>query len=205
MSTRWRQRSRPSPTPSTSFRGSRTNGATRSISTRSRDPMGAVPAASRGLACSTATSGLTCERPSPAPSSLRFCPSTTTASLPSTANSSAGSTPASARRERKYHFRHGRVTMYAITGITGKVGGELARRLLAAGALVRAVVRDEAKGAEWAARGCDVALAEMERSEELAAAFAGADGVFILPPSEFDPQPGYPEARTIIDAVTTAL
>src|SRR4030095_69169 len=33
----------------------------------------------------------------------------------------------------------------------------------------------------------------------------GADGVFILPPSEFDPDPGYPEARTIIEAVTTAL
>ncbi len=95
--------------------------------------------------------------------------------------------------------------MYAITGITGKVGGELARRLLAAGAPVRAVVRDKAKGAAWAARGCDMALAEMANPEQLAAAFAGADGVFILPPSEFDPEPGYPEARVVIGAVTTAL
>jgi uncharacterized protein YbjT (DUF2867 family) len=95
--------------------------------------------------------------------------------------------------------------MYAITGITGKVGGELARRLLAAGAPVRAVVRDEAKGAAWAARGCDVALAEMGNPAQLAAAFAGADGVFILPPSEFDPEPGYPAARAVIDAVTTAI
>lgn len=94
--------------------------------------------------------------------------------------------------------------MYAITGITGKVGGELAS-LLATRAPVRAVVRDEAKGAAWAARGCEVAFAEMENSEQLAAAFVGADGVFILPPPEFDPEPGYPEARGVIDAVTTAL
>jgi uncharacterized protein YbjT (DUF2867 family) len=95
--------------------------------------------------------------------------------------------------------------MYAITGITGKVGGEVARHLLAAGAPVRAVVRDAAKGATWAARGCDVALAAMENAEQLAAAFAGADGVFILPPSEFDPEAGYPEARAVIDALTKAL
>ncbi|NEK55948.1 NmrA family NAD(P)-binding protein, partial [Rhizobium leguminosarum] len=32
--------------------------------------------------------------------------------------------------------------MFAITGITGKVGGAVARQLLAAGQPVRAVVRD---------------------------------------------------------------
>jgi uncharacterized protein YbjT (DUF2867 family) len=95
--------------------------------------------------------------------------------------------------------------MYAITGITGKVGGELAHRLLAAGAPVRAVVRDETKGEVWASRGCDVALATMESSAQLTAAFDGANGVFILPPSDFDPEPGYPEARAVIDAVTVAL
>jgi uncharacterized protein YbjT (DUF2867 family) len=39
--------------------------------------------------------------------------------------------------------------VYAITGITGKVGGELARTLLAAGQAVRAIVRDAKKGEEW--------------------------------------------------------
>jgi uncharacterized protein YbjT (DUF2867 family) len=95
--------------------------------------------------------------------------------------------------------------MYAITGITGKVGGELARRLLSAGRPVRAVVRDAAKGTAWAARGCDLALAEMDDAAQLAAAFAGAEGVFLLPPSEFDPEPGYPEARRVIEAVAAAL
>jgi uncharacterized protein YbjT (DUF2867 family) len=95
--------------------------------------------------------------------------------------------------------------MYAITGITGKVGGELARNLLAVGEPVRAVVRNAIKGASWTAQGCDVALASMEDAAQLTAAFAETDGVFILPPSEFDPVPGYPEARRVIDAVAAAL
>jgi uncharacterized protein YbjT (DUF2867 family) len=95
--------------------------------------------------------------------------------------------------------------MYAITGITGKVGGEVARYLLANGQSVRAVLRDRAKAADWAAKGCDVAIAAMENAEQLAAAFSGTEGVFILPPSDFDPEPGYPEAKRVIDQVTRAL
>jgi NAD(P)H dehydrogenase (quinone) len=95
--------------------------------------------------------------------------------------------------------------MYAITGITGKVGGALARALLADGQPVRAVVRAADKGHTWAERGCEVALAEMKDAASLTAAFKGAAGVFILPPSEFDPSPGFPEARAVIDAVKAAL
>jgi NAD(P)H dehydrogenase (quinone) len=95
--------------------------------------------------------------------------------------------------------------MYAITGITGKVGGALAKTLLAADQPVRAVVRDAAKGQAWATLGCEVALAEMDDATSLAAAFKGADAVFILPPSEFDPTPGFPEALSVIDAVKTAI
>jgi len=95
--------------------------------------------------------------------------------------------------------------MYAITGITGKVGGALARTLLAAGQPVRAVVRDATRGQSWAERGCEVALANMDDATTLSAAFAGADGVFVLPPSEFDPAPSFPEARAVIDAVKTAI
>ncbi|MBA1143545.1 NmrA family NAD(P)-binding protein [Mesorhizobium neociceri] len=95
--------------------------------------------------------------------------------------------------------------MYAITGITGKVGGVLARSLLAKGLPVRAVLRDAAKTNEWRDRGCDIALAEMDDAASLTSAFSGAAGVFILPPSEFDPEPGFPEARRVIAAVTAAL
>jgi uncharacterized protein YbjT (DUF2867 family) len=95
--------------------------------------------------------------------------------------------------------------MYAITGITGQVGGALANALLAQHAAVRAVVRDAGKARAWTARGCELALARMDDAASLAEAFRGAQGVFILPPPEFDPAPGFPEARAVIDAVKTAL
>jgi len=95
--------------------------------------------------------------------------------------------------------------MYAITGITGKVGGALAASLLADGQPVRAVLRDQRKGSDWAARGCEVAIALMEDADQLAAAFTGVEAVFILPPSEFDPEPGFPEARRVIAALESAL
>ena len=95
--------------------------------------------------------------------------------------------------------------MYAITGITGKVGGALADALLEAGLPVRAVVRDVAKGEGWRARGCEIAIAEMEDAGAFTKAFTGAEAAFILPPSEFDPEPGYPEARRVIGVVRAAL
>ncbi|ARP81363.1 NmrA family transcriptional regulator [Bordetella genomosp. 8] len=95
--------------------------------------------------------------------------------------------------------------MYAITGITGQVGGALARELLASGQPVRAVVRDAGRAASWAAQGCEIAVAQMDDAEALARAFRGTQGVFILLPPAFDPQPGFPAARRIIEAVSTAL
>jgi NAD(P)H dehydrogenase (quinone) len=97
------------------------------------------------------------------------------------------------------------LTMYAITGITGQVGGVLARTLLEAGQPVRAVIRNAAKNEPWASKGCEIAVADMQDAKALAEAFKGADGVFILPPSEFDPSPGFPEAVAVIGAVKTAL
>lgn len=95
--------------------------------------------------------------------------------------------------------------MYVITGITGKVGGALARNLIKASQPVRAVIRDAGKAAFWADQGCEVVFAQMDDAHALTEAFRGATGVFILPPPGFDPQPGFPEARAVIAAVSQAL
>jgi len=95
--------------------------------------------------------------------------------------------------------------MFAITGITGNVGGELARALLAARRPVRAVVRDARKGAEWAGYGCEVAIADIEDVAALTDAFEGAEGVFVLVPPSFDPMPGFPEARRTAATLKAAL
>ena len=63
--------------------------------------------------------------------------------------------------------------MYAITGITGKVGGAVARTLLAAGQSVRAVVRDVARARSWVERGCEVVTAEMDDAASLYRRFRG--------------------------------
>jgi uncharacterized protein YbjT (DUF2867 family) len=95
--------------------------------------------------------------------------------------------------------------MFAVTGITGQVGGVVARVLLAAGLDVRGVVRDPVKGGDWANQGCEVAIAEMNDAVALARAFDGADAVFILLPPNFDPAPGFPESKAAIDALSAAL
>ncbi len=95
--------------------------------------------------------------------------------------------------------------MFAITGITGQVGGVVARTLLATAKNVRAVVRDAAKGETWARLGCEVSLASMDDPDALQAAFAGATGVFVLLPPNFDPSPGFPETRRIIAGLRKAL
>ncbi|QIE23954.1 NAD(P)H azoreductase [Caballeronia sp. SBC1] len=95
--------------------------------------------------------------------------------------------------------------MFAVTGITGQVGGVVARLLLAAGHDVRAVVRDAAKGEVWAKQGCEVALADVNDQQALQHAFEGTEGVFVLLPPTFDPTPGFPEARKTIATLRAAL
>jgi NAD(P)H dehydrogenase (quinone) len=95
--------------------------------------------------------------------------------------------------------------MFAITGITGNVGGDVARTLLAAKQPVRAVVRDLRKGADWVERGCTLAPADIADTSALAAAFQGVKGVFVLVPPNFDPAPGFPEAQATADTLRAAL
>jgi len=95
--------------------------------------------------------------------------------------------------------------MYAITGITGQVGGAAARSLLAADQSVRAVVRDRGKGAVWAQLGCELAVADLADTAALVRAFQGAEGVFVLLPPVFDPRPGFPEAAALIESLHGAL
>jgi uncharacterized protein YbjT (DUF2867 family) len=95
--------------------------------------------------------------------------------------------------------------MFAITGITGKVGGEAAHRLLDAHLAVRAVVRDATKSDAWVKRGCEAAVADIGDAQALARAFLGAEGVFILIPPIFDPSPEFPEVRAIVAALKAAL
>ena len=95
--------------------------------------------------------------------------------------------------------------MFAVTGVTGKVGAAVARSLLAADQPVRAVIRDRSKSAPWARLGCDIAIADLEDTGALTTAFDGTAGVFAMLPPVFDPSPGFPESTPLINSLSDAL
>ena len=95
--------------------------------------------------------------------------------------------------------------MFAVTGVTGKVGGTVAANLLAHGHKVRAVVRNVEKGRAWAAQGCEVAVAGVEDAVGLIKAFDGAEGVFLMTPPNYDPEPGFPETHKAAAAIRHAI
>jgi len=95
--------------------------------------------------------------------------------------------------------------MFAITGITGQVGGEVARNLLAAHQTVRGVARDVSKCKAWVERGCHLVSADINDAAALTAAFKGVDGAFVLVPPNFDPSPDFSEARTLAATLSSAF
>ena len=95
--------------------------------------------------------------------------------------------------------------MFAIIGVTGKVGGAVARSLLAQGHKVRAVVRDAEKGRSWSAQGCDIGIASLEDAASLPKAFHGAEGVFLMTPPNYDPEPGFPQTHKAAAAIRHAI
>jgi NAD(P)H dehydrogenase (quinone) len=95
--------------------------------------------------------------------------------------------------------------MVAVTGITGKVGGRVARGLLAQGQTVRAIVRSRAKGDEWAGLGCEVFVASIDDAAAMTEAFRGVDAVFLMTPPNYDPKPGFPDTQKNSAAISTAI
>ncbi|HMD39351.1 MAG TPA: NmrA family NAD(P)-binding protein [Candidatus Acidoferrum sp.] len=96
--------------------------------------------------------------------------------------------------------------MFVINGITGKVGGRVADILLEAGLPVRALVRSVDKGASWKARGCEIALVpDAADAQSLAQAFAGATGVFLMNPPNYDSERDFPDIQRSAKASAEAI
>lgn len=74
--------------------------------------------------------------------------------------------------------------MFVITGATGKVGGGIAERLLAAGKKVKAIARSKDKLAALGAKGAEIAVGDAADAVFLAKTFAGAEQVFLMIPPD---------------------
>jgi NAD(P)H dehydrogenase (quinone) len=95
--------------------------------------------------------------------------------------------------------------MFTIIGITGRVGGATAEALLAAGKKVRGIVRDKAMAAHWAKQGVELVQGDLDDIAALTEALHGSDGVFVMVPPYFAPAPGYPETKSIVAHIRSAL
>ena len=95
--------------------------------------------------------------------------------------------------------------MFAIMGITGRVGGAAAKALLEQGKSVRAIVRDAEKAKTWADRGAEIVVADSGDAGALKSAFTNIEGVFVMIPPYFTPEKDFPEARAVVAALRHAL
>jgi uncharacterized protein YbjT (DUF2867 family) len=95
--------------------------------------------------------------------------------------------------------------MFLVMGITGQVGGATARHLLAQGKEVRALVRDRAKAARWAAQGVDLVDGDWNDAGAIARALDGVDGAFVMLPTVWAPSPDFKEAKGVIANYAKAL
>lgn len=99
------------------------------------------------------------------------------------------------------HTRGG--IMFAVMGITGNVGGAVAKRLLEQGKQVRGIARDVAKAQAWKDRGVELVVADYDNN--LIAAFRDVEGVFAMIPPNLTPEPGFPDSVARIAAIKKAV
>jgi uncharacterized protein YbjT (DUF2867 family) len=74
---------------------------------------------------------------------------------------------------------------FVVAGVSGNTGSVVAETLLARHESVRVVVRGASGAAPWAARGAEVAIADLEDASALTRALRGARGAYLLIPPSF--------------------
>lgn len=98
-----------------------------------------------------------------------------------------------------------RVTTVAVVGATGKVGHELAARLLARGVPVRALGRNQEKLAELASRGAEPLSPDVHDVKALAEAFRGVPALFAMIPPNYGHAEPREDQGQVADAIAAGL
>jgi uncharacterized protein YbjT (DUF2867 family) len=94
--------------------------------------------------------------------------------------------------------------MYAIAGVTGHTGRVVAETLQAKEQPVRAIVRDEARGASWKGRGAEVAVASVDDEAALTRALSGVNGAYVLLPPDAVTTDFFGSRARMVDAIARA-
>lgn len=95
--------------------------------------------------------------------------------------------------------------LVAIIGASGKVGLTTSRALRQSGVPVRAILRDASKAAQLTDIGCEIAMADVQNTDEVAKAIGDADAVqVIVPPAPQAPDTAL-QMRQAIESLAWAL
>ncbi|NTF46427.1 NAD(P)H-binding protein [Rhizobium rhizogenes] len=95
--------------------------------------------------------------------------------------------------------------MHVILGATGKIGRTTVAALRKAGAPVRAVLRDPAQAPAFLDLGCEIAIADLNDRQALAAAMSGARSVQVICPVDIRAEPAHSRIQGLIDSLAEAL
>jgi len=95
--------------------------------------------------------------------------------------------------------------MYAVTGVTGNTGSEVARALLERGKKVRVLVRSAEKGREWAERGAEVREVDLADPRSVADALYGAAAAYLLNPPDLSAVDFLGAQQRLTDAIAEGV
>jgi uncharacterized protein YbjT (DUF2867 family) len=90
---------------------------------------------------------------------------------------------------------------YVVAGATGRVGSVVAEELLDRHQAVTVIVRDRARGLEWAKRGAELAVGSLDNRSFVASVVHDAAGFFTLLPENVAPDDFHGARRRMADAV----
>ena len=94
---------------------------------------------------------------------------------------------------------------YVVAAVTGRVGSTVASELLKQGERVTVIVRDEARGLDWARRGAEVARGSLVDRSFVSDVVRDTDGFFTLLPENVEPDDFHGSRRRMADAIAGAV
>jgi uncharacterized protein YbjT (DUF2867 family) len=95
--------------------------------------------------------------------------------------------------------------MFVVVGATGNTGSSVVETLRSKNQPVRVVVRSAEKGADWKAKGVEVAVASLDDGAALSRALDGAHGAYLLVPPSYDATAWLADQRARMDRAAEAV
>ena len=97
------------------------------------------------------------------------------------------------------------MSVYAVAGVSGRVGSVVAGELLGQGAGVRVLLRNAQQASRWSMRGAETAIGSLDDAAYLTQALSGVSGFFVLLPENPSAQDFHGDRRRMADAIAGSV